>query len=59
MRLPILWSYRPKVRESIFTLEEGIAIISWPEGSLSKESVTDLKDWLAIVQRQIERAGKP
>jgi hypothetical protein len=45
-----------KMRQDTFTLDEGTVTIQWPE-QLSKESFVDLKDWLAIMGRKIERAA--
>lgn len=44
-----------RMRQDTFTLEEGTVILHWP-GRLSRESYDDLKDWLEIMGRKMERA---
>jgi hypothetical protein len=44
-----------KMRQDTFTLDEGAVSLQWPE-RLSKASYADLKDWLEIMSRKIERA---
>ncbi|HUO82597.1 MAG TPA: hypothetical protein VM616_07055 [Gammaproteobacteria bacterium] len=45
-----------KMRQDTFTLDEGTVTIEWPE-RLSKASFDDLRDWLTIMGRKIERAA--
>ena len=57
-----LRSQRPRVqrqegtsmKEDVFTLNEGDAVLQWPS-TLSSESYADLKDWLSLMLRKIER----
>ena len=44
-----------KMRQDTFTLDEGTVSLNWPE-KLSKASYDDLKDWLEIMARKLERA---
>lgn len=45
-----------KMRQDTFTLDEGIVTMQWPE-TLSQASFEDLRDWLEIMGRKIERAA--
>ena len=42
------------MKEDVFTLNEGDAVLQWP-ATLSSESYDDLKDWLGLMLRKIER----
>ena len=42
------------MKEDVFTLAEGDAVLQWPT-SISPESYADLKDWLGLMLRKIER----
>ena len=42
------------MKEDVFTLDEGDAVLQWP-ATLSSESYDDLKDWLSLMLRKIER----
>lgn len=44
------------MKEDVFSLDEGSVVLTWPE-RISKTSAQDLKDWLALVARKIERAA--
>jgi hypothetical protein len=44
-----------QMQEDVFSLKEGRVVLQWPT-PLSEESVQDLKDWLAIVERKFSRA---
>jgi hypothetical protein len=44
-----------QVQEDVFSLKEGRVVLQWPT-PLSAESVQDVKDWLKIVERKLERA---
>lgn len=44
----------PGMKEDVFTLAEGDAVLQWPS-SISQESYVDLKDWLDLMLRKIER----
>lgn len=46
------------MKEDVFSLDEGSVVLTWPE-RISKTSAQDLKDWLALVARKIERAADP
>ena len=48
-------SGKSTMREDVFSLTEGKVTIQWPT-PLSAESITDLKDWLKIVERKIARS---
>lgn len=43
------------MRQDTFTLDEGTVTFQWPE-KLSQASYEDLKDWLQIMGRKIERS---
>ena len=43
------------MREDIFTLDEGQAVLQWPE-KLSRDSYEDLESWLSLVLRKAKRA---
>lgn len=43
------------MRREVFSLTEGDVTIQWPE-RISKESLQDFNDWLAILQRKIRRS---
>jgi hypothetical protein len=43
--------YRPV---EMLTLDEGMVVLQWPE-RLSKESLSDLRDWLSVLLRRAER----
>jgi len=45
----------PGTQEHVFTLHEGPAVLTCPEG-MSKESTEDLQDWLRLVMRKIKRS---
>ena len=45
------------MKEDVFTLAEGDAVLQWP-APISPESYTDLKDWLDIMLRKIERQAQ-
>lgn len=47
----------PSIKEDVFTLAEGDAVLQWPS-AISKESYDDLKDWLALILRKIERQAQ-
>ena len=42
------------MKEDVFTLAEGDAVLQWP-ATLSEDSFADLKDWLGLMLRKIER----
>ena len=42
------------MKEDVFTLDEGNAVLQWP-ATLSLASYADLKDWLDLMLRKIER----
>tara|TARA_B100000949_G_scaffold81226_1_gene72631 strand:- start:22756 stop:23019 length:264 start_codon:yes stop_codon:yes gene_type:complete len=44
-------------RRDVFSLPEGKVVLQWPE-VLSPESFNDVRDWLSVVMRKIERATK-
>ena len=44
----------PGMKEDVFTLAEGDAVLQWPT-TISQESYVDLKDWLGLMLRKIER----
>jgi len=44
------------MRQDIFSLAEGTAMIQWPM-PLSEESIQDIKDWLKLVERKISRSA--
>lgn len=44
----------PGMKEDVFTLAEGDAVLQWP-ATISRESYVDLKDWLGLMLRKIER----
>lgn len=44
------------MRQDIFSIDEGAVTIVWP-ATLSEDSLNDVKDWLEIVKRKIERSG--
>lgn len=43
------------MRQDVFSLDSGDVTISWPV-PLTQEAVTDIKDWLKIVERKIARS---
>jgi len=45
-----------KMRQDVFSLAEGEAIIHWPT-PLSADSISDLEDWLDLVKRKIKRSA--
>ena len=45
-----------KMRQDVFSLTEGEAIIHWPT-PLSADSISELEDWLELVKRKIKRSG--
>ena len=45
------------MKEDVFTLAEGDAVLQWPT-TISPESYTDLKDWLDLMLRKIERQAQ-
>ena len=45
---------QPSMKEDVFTLDEGNAVLQWP-ATLSPASHADLKDWLDLMLRKIER----
>ena len=45
------------MKEDVFTLAEGDAVLQWPT-TISIESYTDLKDWLGLMLRKIERQAQ-
>jgi hypothetical protein len=45
----------PGTQEHVFTLQEGPAVLTCPEG-MSEESAEDLQDWLKLVMRKIKRS---
>jgi hypothetical protein len=48
----------PGTQEHVFTLQEGPAVLTCPEG-MSKESTEDLQDCLKLVMRKIKRSVGP
>lgn len=50
-----LSSEKHAMRQDVFSLAEGTVTIQWPT-PLSTDSITDLKDWLKIVERKITRS---
>jgi hypothetical protein len=44
-----------QMKEDVFSLAQGRVVIQWPLG-LSADNVQDIKDWLTIVQRKIEKS---
>jgi hypothetical protein len=44
-----------KMRQDVFSLAEGEAVIHWPT-PLSEDSITDLEEWLDLVKRKIKRS---
>jgi hypothetical protein len=46
------------MRQDVFSLDCGDVTISWPV-PLTAEMVTDIKDWLKIVERKIARSTEP
>jgi hypothetical protein len=49
---------KENMKQDVFSLAEGEVVISWPT-PLSQDSITDLKDWLKIVERKIARSLAP
>lgn len=47
-----------RMREDVFSVPEGRVTLQWP-AELSAESIQDIKDWLEIAQRKIERSKLP
>jgi len=47
-----------QMQEEIFSLKEGKVVLHWPS-PLSADSVQDLKDWLAILERKFQRSVPP
>ena len=45
------------MKEDVFTLAEGDAVLQWPT-TISPESYADLKDWLGLMLRKIERQAR-
>jgi len=45
-----------KMRQDVFSLSEGEAVIHWPS-PLSADSVSELEDWLDLVKRKIKRSA--
>ncbi len=45
-----------KMRQDVFSLAEGEAVIHWPT-PLSPDSITDLEEWLDLVKRKIKRSA--
>lgn len=45
-----------KMRQDVFSLAEGEAVIHWPT-PLSDDSIRDLEDWLELVKRKIKRSA--
>jgi hypothetical protein len=45
-----------KMRQDVFSLAEGEAVIHWPT-PLSLDSITDLEEWLDLVKRKIKRSA--
>lgn len=45
----------PGTKEDVFSLDEGQVVLTWPE-RLSRDSADDLKDWLELIGRKIDRA---
>ena len=43
------------MKEDVFSLDEGFVVLQWPD-RLSADSAQNLKDWLALIGRKIERA---
>lgn len=43
------------IKEDVFSLEEGNAVLQWPS-NLSRESFDDLKAWVELVLKKIERS---
>lgn len=44
------------IKEDVFSLDEGAVVLQWPE-RLSAVSAQDLKEWLALIGRKIQRAA--
>jgi hypothetical protein len=44
-----------KMRQDVFSLAEGEAVIHWPT-PLSPDSIADLEEWLDLVKRKIKRS---
>lgn len=47
-----------QMQKEVFSLKEGEVVLHWPS-PLSEESVQDLKDWLAILERKFLRSVPP
>ncbi len=45
---------KPGMKQDIFTVDEGELVVQWP-AELSKNSFEDIKDFLAILERKIQR----
>jgi hypothetical protein len=45
-----------KMRQDVFSLTEGEAVIHWPT-PLSADSISELEDWLELVKRKIKRSA--
>jgi hypothetical protein len=45
-----------KMRQDVFSLTEGEAVIHWPT-PLSADSISELEDWLDLVKRKIKRSA--
>jgi hypothetical protein len=45
-----------KMRQDVFSLAEGEAVIHWPT-PLSTDSIADLEEWLDLVKRKIKRSA--
>jgi hypothetical protein len=49
-------SQNATMREFVYSLDEGKAVFQWPT-PLSAESITELKDWLKILERKITKSA--
>ena len=45
------------MNQDSFTLDEGQVVLQWP-AQISEENFEDLKDWLELMTRRIERAAR-
>jgi hypothetical protein len=52
----VLGGQGAKMRQDVFSLAEGEAVIHWPT-PLSDDSIRDLEDWLELVKRKIKRSA--
>jgi len=48
---------KPGIRREVFALDEGEAVLQWP-AQLTPGGVAELKDWLNLVIRKVERISK-